>query len=179
MRRHGAVITAAICAVIVLIDQVTKAWVRATMVVRGASIPVLGDVVRLFYVRNEGASFGMMPGYQPLFITVSLCVLVAIAAYVVRRRPQRRWIVIALGLVAGGALANLIDRVAFGWVTDFIRIPFDFPIFNIADSAVVVGVAMLVWWLLFGPAPGGPSAASDAVSSDAPADASAQEPEAH
>ena len=152
MHRRGAVMTAAICAVVVGVDQATKAIARARMD-PGASIPVLGDVLRLTYVRNLGASFGMLPGYRPLFITISLCVLVAIAAFVVRRRPQRLWVVAALGLVAGGALGNLIDRLAFGWVTDFIRIPFDFPVFNVADSSITVGVAMLVWWLLFGPAP--------------------------
>jgi signal peptidase II len=111
----------------------------------------------------------MMPGYRPLFIGVSLCVLVAIGAFVVRRRPERPWVVVALGLVAGGAFGNLIDRVAFGWVTDFIRIPFDFPVFNVADSAVVVGVAMLVWWLLFGPAPAEPVPSAGPASPDDPA----------
>jgi signal peptidase II len=160
VRRRGAVLTAAIGVGIVGLDQATKAVVRARMAPSGPSVPVLGDLLRLTYVRNLGASFGMMPGYRPLFIAVSVCVLVAVAAFVVRRRPQRPWIVVALGLVAGGALGNLVDRLVFGWVTDFIRIPFDFPVFNVADSSVVIGVAMLVWWLLFGPAPSatGPSA---------------------
>jgi len=152
VRHRGAVLTTAICALVVVADQATKAVVRAKMAPPGTSIPVLGDVLQLTYVRNLGASFGMMPGYRPLFIAVSACILVAIAAFVVRRRPERPWILVALGLVAGGALGNLIDRIAFGWVTDFIRIPFDFPVFNVADSSVVIGVAMLVWWLLFGPA---------------------------
>jgi signal peptidase II len=156
VRRRGAILAAAIGAVIVVADQATKALVRARLITPGATIPVIGDVLRLTYVRNLGASFGMMPGYRPVFIVVSAAVLLAIAAFVVRRRPERPWVVVALGLVAGGALGNLIDRLLFGWVTDFIRIPFDFPVFNVADSAVVVGVAMLVWWLLFGPAPEGP-----------------------
>ncbi len=161
MRSRGALLTVSIATAVVAVDQVAKAVVRVRMVLRTTSIPVFGDVVRLFYVQNEGASFGMMPGYRPLFIAVSIGVLVAIAAYVVRRRPERPWIVVALGLVAGGALGNLIDRVAFGWVTDFIRIPFDFPVFNVADSSVVIGVAMLVWWLLFGPAPAGPASPAE------------------
>ncbi len=164
MRRRGAVVTAAICAVVVGVDQATKALVRAQMSPPGTSVPVLGEVLRLTYVRNLGASFGMMPGYRPLFIAVSICVLVAIAAFVVRRRPERLWIVAALGLVAGGALGNLVDRLSFGWVTDFIRIPFDFPVFNVADSSITVGVAMLVWWLLFGPAPPEPVPSAEAGS---------------
>lgn len=153
MRRRGAIATAAITTIVVVMDQVTKALVRSELSVPGTSIPLLGDVLRLTYVRNLGASFGMMPGYRPLFIAVSIGVLVAIAAFIARRSPQRPWVLVALGLVAGGALGNLIDRMAMGWVTDFLQIPFDFPVFNVADSAVVVGVSMLVWWLLFGPAP--------------------------
>ena len=153
MRRRGAAITAAIGAVVLVADQVTKVFVRAELSPPGTSVPLLGDVLRLTYVRNLGASFGMMPGYRPLFVAVSIGVLIAIAAFVVRRSPQRPWVLVALGLVAGGALGNLIDRMYFGWVTDFLQIPFEFPVFNVADSAVVVGVSMLVWWLLFGPAP--------------------------
>ncbi len=177
MRRRGAVMTAAICAVVVGVDQATKAIVRARMD-PGASIPVLGDVLRLTYVRNLGASFGMLPGYRPLFVAISLCVLVAIAAFVVRRRPERLWVVAALGLIAGGALGNLIDRLAFGWVTDFVRIPFDFPVFNVADSSITVGVAMLVWWLLFGPAPPEPVPSADAGVPGGGADENAGSPEA-
>jgi signal peptidase II len=178
VRRRGAVVTAAVCAVVVGVDQATKAVVRARMAPPGTSIPVLDDVLRLTYVRNLGASFGMLPGYRPLFITISLCVLVAIAAFVVRHRPQRLWVVAALGLVAGGALGNLVDRLAFGWVTDFIRIPFDFPVFNVADSSITVGVAMLVWWLLFGPAPPEPVPSTDTGLPDEEAVDGADAPEA-
>lgn len=158
MHRRGAAVTAAIGAFVVAADQVTKALVRAELSPPGRSVQVLGDVLRFTYVRNLGASFGMMPGYRPLFIAVSIGVLLAIAAFVIRRDPRRPWVLIALGLVAGGALGNLIDRLWLGWVTDFLQIPFDFPVFNIADSGVVVGVSMLVWWLLFGPAPEQPVA---------------------
>jgi signal peptidase II len=165
VRRRGAVLAAAIGAAIVGVDQVTKAVVRAELAPLGRSVPVIGDVLQLTFVRNLGASFGMMPGYRPLFIAVSACVLIAIVAFVVRRRPERPWVVVALGLVAGGALGNLIDRIAFGWVTDFIRIPF----FNVADSSVVIGVAMLVWWLLFGPAPAEPVPSAEPAPTAGPA----------
>lgn len=165
MQRYGAIVTGAVGALVIIVDQMTKAWVRTSLAVPGTSVPVVGDVLRFTYVRNLGASFGMMPGYRPLFIAVSIGVLIAIAAFVVRRNPRRPWVVIALGLVAGGAFGNLIDRLLLGWVTDFVQIPFDFPVFNVADSAVVVGVAMLVWWLLFGPAPeqSDPSAVSGTI----------------
>jgi lipoprotein signal peptidase len=95
----------------------------------------------------------MLPGNRYIFVGVSLVVLVGIVAYLWRWKPTRAWTVSALGLVAGGAIGNLIDRVVRGYVTDFVQIPFDFPVFNVADSAIVIGVAMLVWWLVFGPTP--------------------------
>jgi signal peptidase II len=158
VRRHSATITAALAVAVLLVDQVTKLLVRTFLAPGGTSVPLLGDVVRLGFVRNEGAAFGMLPGSRLLFIPVHVVVLVCIAGYVLRRKPDRPWLVIALALVAGGALGNLVDRALIGWVTDFIQVPFGFPVFNVADSAIVVGVAMLVWWLLFGPAPAAPSA---------------------
>lgn len=158
MRRHGALIAAIVAAVVLVLDQATKYLARADLALTGRSVRVLGDVLRLTFTRNEGAAFGMLPGSRVLFIPVHLIVLVCIAGYLARRRAHHPWVIAALGLVAGGAVGNLVDRVVFGFVTDFIQIPFNFPIFNVADSAIVVGVAMLVWWLLFGPQPVTPGA---------------------
>jgi signal peptidase II len=167
--RRGPAVTAAIAAAVLVIDQTTKIAVRAALPIPGASVPVLGDVLRITFTRNEGAAYGLLPGGRVWFILVSVVALVVIAGYMIRRRPERAWLVIALGLVTGGAIGNLIDRSWFGWVTDFIQIPFDFPVFNVADSSVVVGVGMLVWWLLFGPAPAdAPALAPGAV--ELPAD---------
>lgn len=149
--RRGAAVTAAIAVVVVALDQATKYLVRADLSPVGTSVPVIGRLLRLTYTRNEGAAFGMLPGGRVAFMVVSFTVVTVIAGYVLRRRPERPWMIVALGLVLGGAIGNLIDRAYFGWVTDFIQVPFDFPVFNVADSSVVVGVAMLVWWLLFGP----------------------------
>jgi signal peptidase II len=151
--RRGPAVTAAITATVVAVDQVSKLVVRSTMPEPGMSIPVIGDLLRITVTRNVGAAFGMLPGGRVAFIVVSVVAVCVIAGYLVRRRPQQLWIVSALGLVAGGAIGNLIDRAYFGWVTDFIQWPFGFPVFNVADASVVVGVAMLVWWLLFGPQP--------------------------
>lgn len=151
--RRGPAVTAVIAAVVVAVDQAAKVAVRAALPTPGASVPVIGDLLRLTFTRNEGAAYGLLPGGRIWFILVSVVAVCVIAGYLIRRRPERVWLIVALGLVTGGAIGNLIDRAWFGWVTDFIQIPFDFPVFNVADSSVVVGVAMLVWWLLFGPAP--------------------------
>jgi signal peptidase II len=149
--RHGPAFTAALAATVVAVDQASKFVVRANMPQPGMSVPVIGDLLRITFTRNVGAAFGMLPGGRVAFIIVSVVAVCVIAGYAIRRRPDRPWLIVALGLVAGGAIGNLIDRAYFGWVTDFIQIPFDFPVFNVADSSTVVGVAMLVWWLLFGP----------------------------
>lgn len=148
LRRPGATAAAVILAV-VIIDQATKALVRARMPL-GSSIPLLGDVLKLTYVRNTGAAFGMMPGRPELFIAVSVGVLAGVAFYWWRYRPHRALVAVALSLVAGGALGNLIDRLVAGRVTDFIEVPW-IPVFNVADPCILAGVSILVWWLLFGP----------------------------
>jgi len=148
---------AAVAALVVLVDQVAKYLVRASLPLPGTSIPVIGHLVRFTHTRNEGAAFGMLPGNRYIFIGVSVLVVFSICVYLLRWKPERPMIVVALGLVAGGAIGNLIDRVWRGFVTDFIQWPLDFPVFNVADSAIVIGVSMLIWWLLFGPTPEHPA----------------------
>jgi signal peptidase II len=135
------------------IDQIAKAAVRARFA-PGETTDFIPGVLNLTYVRNVGAAFGLLPGRQPLFVLTSLVVLLVIGAYWRRSRPKLAPVVIALGLVCGGAVGNFIDRVWLGKVTDFFEFAFfDFPVFNVADSAIVIGVGILIAWLLFTPDP--------------------------
>jgi signal peptidase II len=116
------------------------------------SLPIFGRVLMLTHVRNTGAAFGLLPGYQPFFIATSLAVLVFVAVYWRRTSPARWPVVVALGLVCGGAAGNLVDRAVLGKVTDYFYVALiDFPVFNVADAALVIGVGILIAWLLFGP----------------------------
>jgi signal peptidase II len=148
VRRLPPVAVAAVFACVVALDQAVKVLVRATLV-PGVAIPLVGTLLQLRYVRNVGAAFGMLPGHKVVFMLVAVFVVGTIAVYVWRIRPTRPLVVIALGLVSGGAVGNLIDRAFAGRVTDFLELP-NFPVFNVADSAIVVGTGLLVWWLLFG-----------------------------
>jgi len=151
--RHSAATFWVVACVVLALDQIVKTLVRASMS-EGQSIPVLDGVFHLTFVKNVGAAFGLLPVYQPIFIVTSCVVLIAIAAYWRRARPTAWPIVIALGLITGGAVGNVIDRVFLGRVTDIFDFTLiDFPVFNIADTAIVIGVGILIAWLIFAPEP--------------------------
>lgn len=148
MMRHGIIF--GICAAaIVALDQATKAVASARLFLSDP-VPVFGDFVRLTLVHNTGAAFGLFPGSRLPFIIVST-VAIAVVLYLYTRDayrgvPQR----ILLGCILGGAVGNLVDRVRLGWVVDFIDVGVGgtrWPVFNVADSAVTVGVVLLAWTL--------------------------------
>ena len=124
-------------------DQATKLLVCASLH-PADSVPLIPSVLHLTYVQNTGAAFGLWRGYRGVFVLVS----VVIAAWVFRellQRRYRRWpIPLGLALILGGALGNLIDRVRVGAVIDFLDVRV-WPVFNVADSAISVGVGLLLW----------------------------------
>jgi signal peptidase II len=147
--RHPGRVYATVALIILSLDQVSKAVVRANLV-EGQSIPLLARVLNLTHVHNVGAAFGLFPGRQPLFIATSCFVLFAVAAYWRRAKPREWPVVVALAMVSAGALGNLIDRAVLGSVTDFFEFAFvEFPVFNVADMAIMGGVAVLALWILF------------------------------
>ena len=110
--------------------------------------PWLTPVVQFTHVTNTGAAFGLFPGLSTVFLIVAIVVIVAIFVYG-RQIPAGLWLPrVALGMQLGGALGNLVDRVTLGFVVDFIDAQFwpfrTFPIFNVADSSIVVGVTILL-----------------------------------
>lgn len=166
--RHPGRVYLATALAVLGIDQLVKFGVRAVFH-EGESVPVIAGVFNFTYVHNIGAAFGLFPGRQPVFITTSLAVLFVIAAYWRRARPTEWPVVAALGLVSAGALGNLIDRAFLGQVTDFFDFTLiDFPVFNVADAAIVVGVGILALWILFGPQDDEEDAAADPVDSSEP-----------
>ena len=129
-------------AVVVAADQATKTLIR-TFMDRGETWPSADWPVRLKYVTNTGAAFGILQD-QTVFLTVmALIGLAAIYVYY-RYPPFQHWVAtLAIGMMLGGAVGNLIDRIIRGRVTDFIDFP-RFPSFNIADSSITVGVAIII-----------------------------------
>jgi signal peptidase II len=136
---------------IVVADQLVKALVVATMRL-GQSIDLLGTVVRFTRTANTGAAFGLLRGRGTIFIIVSAAAALAITAFRREIAKMRRWEQLAFALILGGAVGNLIDRIRLGSVVDFIDIGVNaarWPAFNIADSAISVGVVILAINLIF------------------------------
>ena len=139
-----------IALLVVIADQLTKLWIRATLAI-GQSIPETG-FFQLTHIQNTGAAFGLFRD-QSLYLTVIAflgAIMLILYFLVIRyhiRLLDNRLSKIAMGLVLGGTVGNLIDRLRFGRVTDFID-PGFFPIFNVADSAITIGVILVIYSLL-------------------------------
>jgi signal peptidase II len=146
LRRPSAALLATALIALAL-DQASKAYIRATMK-PDTWFDVIPGVLRIYHARNQGAAFGLFWGRQTFFVAMTFVILAGIAFVWWRYRPRSRLVVMSLGLVVGGAVGNLVDRLFAGRVTDFIDVHV-WPVFNVADSAVVVGVSVLVMWLLF------------------------------
>lgn len=137
--------------IVLIVDQVTK-WLVVQKMSLYESIPLLDGVFHITSHRNSGAAFGILEGKQWLFIPITLIVVVFLVVYLVRLRGSRPLAAWSFSLLLGGALGNLIDRVRFGEVVDFLDFRLiNYPIFNVADSAIVIGVVLLIWETLKNP----------------------------
>lgn len=141
-----------IIALLVAADQLTKLWIWAPLPDHG-TVAVIPGVLNFSKVENEGASFGLFQGKQMFFIVMTLIVLIAAVWFMVRyRKKQSRYFRVLVAVLFAGAAGNLIDRIAFGFVRDFIDFRlFDFWkwVFNVADAALVVGAILMAVYLLF------------------------------
>lgn len=167
MSRRRLAVFAAIASAVLAADQVTKALVRAYIGLHD-QITLLPDILWLTHVQNDGAAFGVLDGGRWLFVTISAVVLVVILWALFALASQSRTLLAGLGLVFGGAVGNMIDRIVVGTVTDFFDLGW-FPVFNIADIALDVGVALIVLWLLFSPEHRAADAREQAPGPDDPA----------
>src|SRR5919199_30494 len=147
-----------LAALVVLSDQFTKRVMEDRL--RGQrSVAIFDDILRMTYVENRGAAFGLLQDQTAFFVFVGVIVVGVIAASY-RYLPRSGFLLhLALGLQLGGAIGNLVDRIRQGYVVDFVDFGYRsnwWPVFNVADSAIVVGVALLALNAL------GPSRTEDA-----------------
>ena len=142
---------ASLAGVVVALDQITKAVVRATLPLHD-SVEFIPNFLSFTYVRNTGAAFGLLNGVDfPLktavMTMVALTALVAIGVYAAKTAIPQRATRLGLTLVIGGAVGNLIDRITFGYVVDFIDAywrGWHFWAFNVADAAITIGASLLI-----------------------------------
>ncbi|MCK4837550.1 MAG: signal peptidase II [Desulfobulbaceae bacterium] len=140
-----------IAAAVVALDQLSKWWILATFNLH-ESLPVIPGFFDLTFVVNTGAAFGMLAGEQNLwrqlfFVSMTLVALVVLCFAFRQYRYEGRSYIIGIGLIGGGALGNLVDRLRFGHVVDFLDFSIKghhWPAFNVADSAISVGVAFFL-----------------------------------
>ncbi len=141
---------------IILLDQITKYYIDSYMSV-GDSFPVIQGLLNITYVRNPGAAFGIFAGSPAVFRTVFLiavtsAAMVLILYYVWMKRERGPLMNLALSLIFGGAGGNLIDRIRFGEVIDFLDFyigPYHWPAYNVADAAISTGAVFLLITLIW------------------------------
>ncbi len=138
---------AALVAAVLILDRLTKHAVIAN-IPPGTTQKFL-PAVNLVHIHNSGVAFGFFAGGGAAVLVLTFAALAALVIYFLRR-PTRPWLWLPTGLLVGGALGNIIDRLAHGYVTDFIKLP-AWPAFNVSDMAITFGVLSLLYVLEGGP----------------------------
>ena len=142
---------AALAVGVVIADQIAKAWVLGSFTVN-QPVDVVGDLVRITFVHNTGALFGLFRDSAPLFGALSLVVVGAIVWFHAQTARGQIILTLALGLLLGGAVGNFIDRLRLGYVVDFVDMgsgSWRFYTYNVADSAITVSLGILALYMLF------------------------------
>jgi signal peptidase II len=136
-------------AIIIIIDQFAKILIKQFMLEK-ESVSVIGDILRLTYIKNPGMAFGIQIGGKLFYTIFASIACVIILVYLFRLRPENFWARFALASILGGAIGNLIDRFIYSEVVDFIDIRIiRWPVFNFADIAVFIGMIVLIAVVIF------------------------------
>lgn len=135
----------------VLLDQVSK-YLTVKFLLGKPPIVLIKGFLRLNYLENFGAAFGIMQNKKGFFIVITIIVVLGLIYYMKTNNNLSIIVKIALSMIIGGAIGNLIDRIRLGYVIDFIDVRFgnlyDYPVFNIADSFIVVGTLIILYLVL-------------------------------
>lgn len=126
-----------------VLDRLTKNLILAALAHGAFAVKLLPGIIRLQFVANTGAAFSIGEGHGYVFVALAVLVVAAMVAYLVLAERLSALELVGLGMVAGGAIGNAIDRVVYGFVVDFFATEFiDFPVFNVADIGITVGVVL-------------------------------------
>lgn len=142
------IVLAAVILGAVGLDQLTKLLAVRYLEPIG-SYPLWQNVLHLTYVENRGAAFGMLSNHRWVFMIFSTVAIVGLTVYLFRFCKEGKWVRVALAMIIGGGIGNMIDRIALGYVVDFVDFTLiHFAVFNVADSFVSVGAVMLAIWFV-------------------------------
>ncbi len=128
---------------VIFCDQLIKTLIRSNFLLY-QSIPLVSDVFHLTYVQNTGAGFGILAGRQNFFIIIAVLIIIGLLIYKYQA-PDHRLLDLALGLIIGGALGNVIDRIFLGYVVDYLDFRI-WPVFNLADAMIVIGSGIFIFY---------------------------------
>lgn len=135
-------------AVLAIIDQIIKYFVSTYLEPVG-SVSVIDNLFSLTYVENNGVAFGMFSDMRWVFVALTSVLLAIIIFYMFKKRPKGKFFYICASLIIGGGIGNLIDRIFYGYVIDYLSLSFFPPVCNFADYCITAGTIMLVIYLLF------------------------------
>jgi signal peptidase II len=155
MNKYRVVLTVAL--LVLVLDQLAKWYIRQTVGMY-ESIAVIDSLFHITHVRNTGGAFSLFAGSDkavrlPFFVAVAVIAVGALLWLVRRVHPQQRLLLLAIGGILGGALGNLVDRLVYGEVTDFLDFHwhgYHWPAFNVADSCITIGMLILLFHSLLG-----------------------------
>ncbi|MEK0313092.1 signal peptidase II [Cohnella sp. 56] len=146
-RQIGLWVYYLVAAVVFVIDYISKKLIEHNLELN-EQVKVIGNFFYITFIHNRGAAFGILQEQRWFFLVITVAVVTAIVIYLGRsHRNNRRLMLAALALILGGALGNFLERAIYGQVVDFLQFNFGsytFPIFNLADSAIVVGVCLII-----------------------------------
>ncbi|MDI3534334.1 MAG: signal peptidase [Thermosediminibacterales bacterium] len=132
---------------LVLIDQISKSYIQKLMS-PNESIPIIKNLFHITYVKNYGAAFGVLKHRTTFFVFISVLIVIIILVYMQFVPKNKKALRFAFALQIGGALGNLLDRIRLSYVVDFLDLRI-WPVFNIADMAIVFGVGILIYEIVF------------------------------
>ena len=146
----GLIIKISTIALMIVIDLLSKLYFQNYFEAGGENITLINNVLGLTYLKNTGAAFGML-GDNTVLLIIFTVVFLAIFAFIdFHYKSSNGWYIAGFSLIVGGAIGNFVDRIVFGYVRDFIELKFiDFPIFNLADTFLTVGVICYIVYLVF------------------------------
>ena len=141
-------IYSAVIAIGILLDQLTK-WLAVKFLMPIDTLPIIKNIIHLTYVENTGAAFGMLKDHRWVFILISTVTIIAFLFYLYLGHAESRLFGVSFAMIISGGIGNMIDRVALGYVVDFIDFRLiNFAVFNGADSFVCVGAGLMILALL-------------------------------